>query len=343
MNTPNLEAETLNNLIDKFPAISAFLSTRGKAIFFPKHGVFAQSHEAKNTKINATIGMAIDNNGEIMRLESIASSIHLPANDFLPYAPCGGMEALRKKWRECIEERYPKLKNVPISLPVVTAGLTHALSIIAGLFISDGDEVIVAAPYWGNYNLIFENQFNAIFSSFDLFDHEKLNLNHLKKLLDKEGNKKTLLFSFPHNPSGYMPTKDEVKLMVKMIKETANKKQILIICDDAYEGLVYQETCHQESLFEQLADCHENIFVIKIDGITKEYSAWGLRVGFITFGIKNGTQELYDALINKTTGMIRASVSNTSHLSQAVILQALLNPRCASEKAQAIDLLKKRF
>lgn len=342
MNTLNSEAKTLNTIIEKFPAISAFLSPRGKAIYFPQQGIFAQSKEAKNTKINATIGMAYNNNGEIMHLNAISKPIHLPAKDFLSYAPCGGVEPLRQKWLALIYQKYPRLINTNISLPIVTVGITQALSIIAGLFLSDGDEIIIPSPFWENYRLIMEKQMSASITSFELFEGQSLNLNKLKELLNEKGDKKTLLLNFPHNPSGYMPTKNEMQRLFEIIKKAANKKQILIICDDAYEGQIYQNDCHQASPFEQLADLHENIFAIKIDGITKEYSAWGLRVGFITFGIKHGTKELYDALSNKTTGMIRASISNNSHLSQTITLQALSNPECFIEKAESLQLLKKR-
>ena len=49
-----------------------------------------------------------------------------------------------------------------------------------------------------------------------------------------------------------------------------------------------------------LAQAHQNILAIKIDGATKEEFVWGLRVGFITYGVKGGTKALYDALEQKT-------------------------------------------
>jgi aspartate/methionine/tyrosine aminotransferase len=87
-----------------------------------------------------------------------------------------------------------------------------------------------------------------------------------------------------------------------------------------------------ESLFSRLAGCHENLLAVKVDGITKEEYAWGLRVGFITYAIKNGSQELYSALENKTAGAVRVNISNSPHLSQSIFLQALNSGAHEKEK-----------
>ena len=47
-------------------------------------------------------------------------------------------------------------------------------------------------------------------------------------------------------------------------------------------GLVYENGIFKESLFSKLADLHENVLAVKVDGATKEDYAWGFRVGFIT-------------------------------------------------------------
>ncbi len=53
-----------------------------------------------------------------------------------------------------IFKKNPSLSN-EISLPVVSNGITHGLSIFGYLFIDD--EIIIPEPYWGNYNLVFKN------------------------------------------------------------------------------------------------------------------------------------------------------------------------------------------
>ncbi len=51
---------------------------------------------------------------------------------------------------------------------------------------------------------------------------------------------------------------------------------------------------------------------------------------------------VYDALERKTAGAVRGSISNASHLSQAVILKSMANARYPDEKREKFDILKSR-
>jgi aspartate/methionine/tyrosine aminotransferase len=124
------EAETLNNAIKSFSeTINGLLSARGRAIYFPKKGILSQSAEAKGKRINATIGIALDDDSTPMRLSFIADQIKLPPDSVFPYAPSPGLPKIREKWKQMIFEKNPSLADKIISLPIVTSGLTHGLSI----------------------------------------------------------------------------------------------------------------------------------------------------------------------------------------------------------------------
>jgi aspartate/methionine/tyrosine aminotransferase len=82
---------------------------------------------------------------------------------------------------------------------------------------------------------------------------------------------------------------------------------------------------------------------VKIDGPTKEDFAWGLRVGFVTFGTKNLAHGSAKALEAKAAGIVRGSVSSGSNLSQHLVLRSLLDPRTDAEKAGKIHILRERF
>ena len=72
-----------------------------------------------------------------------------------------------------------------------------------------------------------------------------------------------------------------------MILEAAEAgKEIVVLVDDAYYNLFYDETAIQESIFSKLAQVHDRVLCVKIDGATKENYAWGFRVGFITYSTK---------------------------------------------------------
>ena len=71
----NPQAEELNQAIkDCNESVLDLLSEKGKSIFFPKKGILAQTAEAKGKDINATIGIALEEDGSPMRLKFIAKT-----------------------------------------------------------------------------------------------------------------------------------------------------------------------------------------------------------------------------------------------------------------------------
>ena len=171
-------------------------------------------------------------------------------------------------------------------------------------------------------------------------------ISQFKQALEEnsKGNKLCVLLNFPQNPSGYSPTKEEAKAICQAIKDIAEKGcKVMVWCDDAYFGLDYEDNIERESLFAQLADIHENVFVAKIDGPTKEDFVWGFRCGFLTFAGKNLTDEHYDALVKKLMGDIRSSVSCCSTPPQAILLRAFKEPSLEADKKTYRDMLEKRY
>ena len=353
-------AEELNKIISAAnPAIFAMLSEKGKAIYFPKAGILGQSAEAKDKRLNATIGIGLNDDGSPIRLESIAKLVNLPPADVFPYAPGYGKPELRRLWQEKIREKNPTLKT-EISLPVATNALTNGLSLAGYLFVNPGDRVICADRFWGTYRLIFENGYGGELATFNTFKDGGFDLKSFKAALENkppsglkprlkplgglQNSKGVVLLNFPNNPSGYTPTEQEAKAIVEIIRELADADdQLVVLVDDAYFGLVYEDGIFKESLFALLADLHPNVLAVKIDGPTKEDYVWGLRVGFLTYAVKGGTPELLQALADKTAGAIRGNISNVSNLSQSLVLSALSSPDYASEKQEKFELLKSRY
>jgi aspartate/methionine/tyrosine aminotransferase len=344
-------AVELNQTIRRDNAsIEAMLSDVGRKLFFPK-GILSQSAEAKEKahRINATIGIAKEA-GRTMCFGSIMDSVQgIPASQALTYAPSYGIPALRKRWQEDIYAKNPSLNGTPISMPVVTCGITHAVSIFAEVWVDPGDVILVPDMMWGNYNMIFGVRQGARMSHYSLFnDDGGFNLEALAEAVAKEAKthqKIVVLLNFPQNPTGYTVSKDEAEGIVRILTQAAESgTHVLAVLDDAYFGLFYEAQTLKESLFAKLCGCHPNLLAVKLDGGTKEYFVWGLRIGFITYGLQcNGDPAaLYDALEKKTAGCVRGNISNASHLCQTMLLQAMQDPRHETEKEQKFDILKGR-
>lgn len=340
----NKQADALNKILqERYPVIYNLLSEKGRNIFFPKEGIVAQAAEARGKKINATLGSAVEDDGSPMRLESLAKNISIDPKDTFSYAPTSGKIELRKIWKDLMYKKNPSLRG-DTSLPIATIALTHGLSVIGYLFVNPLDEIILTDKFWGNYRLIFENAYGGALKAFTMFKGNSFDIDDFQRVLFEKSAKKIILLNFPNNPTGYAPTIQEAKKIIRCIFDCAEAgNEILVICDDAYFGLVYENGIYQESLFSELSHIHKNVLAVKIDGATKEEYAWGLRVGFITFGAQGITEEACNALEAKTAGVIRGSVSNAPNISQGLIYQSLISPEHEREKNEKYQILKSRY
>ena len=171
----------------------------------------------------------------------------------------------------------------------------------------------------------------------------QLNTSGFRETLIKirrNNGKLIILLNFPHNPTGYAITAEEAAEMKQAITEVAASGcRLLVLVDDAYFGLWYDDNALRESIFGWLVETHPNLLPIKIDGATKEEYAWGLRVGFLTFGLDGQAMK---GLEDKMTALIRANTSGTSQLSQSLVLEAMNSPQYTLEKNQKYELMKNR-
>lgn len=325
------------------------LSRLGKNLYFPK-GILTQSAEAKTKahKFNATIGIATEN-GEPMYLPCIHEKLAAfsPA-DLYGYAPPAGKPELRKLWRDKMLRDNPSLAGKVFGDPIVTNALTHGLSIVADLFVDEGDKVIMADMMWGNYNLTFGVRRGGEICKHETFtDRGEYNIDAFRQVLQKvakEHGKAVVVLNFPNNPSGYTPTVAEGEAIVEVLREEADKGcNLVVVTDDAYFGLFYDD-CLKESLFGRLVDLHPRILAVKIDGSTKEDFVWGFRTGFITFGGCGASEQtsVLKVLETKTLGIIRGTISNCPHPSQTFIIEGLKSPHYLAQKQQKFEIMKSR-
>ena len=322
------------------------LSDYGLRMYVPK-GIIVQSAEAKQkaTKYNATIGVALEN-GTAMYIPAMRAQFAdtMKVGEIFPYAPMGGVPALRKIWKEDMYAKNPLLAGKSISLPVVTSGLTNSLSLVCSLFVENGGDVVLPDMYWENYNLILDEQRQANKILFPLFKGDGFNTEGLDQALESADDCVTVILNFPNNPTGYTPTEAESDKIVAILKKHADAgKRITLITDDAYFGLFFDDEPCKQSLFAKVCDLSENILAVKCDAATKEEMVWGFRVAFVTYGSKGFTEEQYDALMQKTMGALRGSLSSCSLPAQNVLLKAMADPNHAADKEKGVKKIGERY
>lgn len=326
----------------------SFFSKLGENIILPQD-VLIQSKEtaAIPDAINATIGIATSNK-KAMALPSINKVItEINNSEYLPYSPTPGLPKMRELWKEKILADNPSINKDYLSLPMVTTGITQGIDIAANLFSESGDALLLPNLFWQNYAQIYTIKLGNKIYKYNQFDeNNEFSISNFKETLYSiKEDKISLILNFPNNPTGYTPSDVELNSLVDVIstyaKENKNK-QLIIVSDDAYFGLFFEKNHKTPTLSAtyKLAE-NENCLIVKLDGITKEFYSWGLRVGFITYYTKN--DELRKILLEKTQGYLRSTTSSPSNLSQQIAVRLLDNKQSLEEKEINDKIIEERY
>ena len=346
MITLNPLAKELNEKIQSInPVVFNLLSLLGQRCYLPK-GILSQSTEAnlKAYRSDATRAVALENDIAMYLPSSRRFVPEIAPNLVYGYAPALGQIELRRQWRTKIIVENPTLAGKSFSTPIVTSGMTHGFSLIGDLFVNGGDVLVLPDKIWGNYRLVFQTKYAAEIVTYPFFNSlGRLNTEGFSESLMQAGEgrqKLIVILNFPHNPTGYAINLVEAKQITQAIRQVAEQGvRLLVLVDDAYFGLWYDDNVLRESLFGWLTNLHPNIIPVKIDGATKEEYAWGLRVGFLTFGLDEGEIK---PLEEKITALIRVSTSGASQLSQTMVYQTMDTPGYRAEKQRKYETLKAR-
>ena len=206
---------------------------------------------------------------------------------------------------------------------VVSTGAKQSLANTFLAILNPGDEVIVSTPYWVSYpELIKLADGKPVFVEGD----EKSNYKFTKENLEKAVTAKTkaIVLNTPNNPTGTIYNKEELEV----IADFAKKYDIIIISDEMYEKLIYDNENHI-SIASLSKDAYERTIVINV--LSKSYSMTCWRIGYCA-----ASEKIAKLLIS-----IQSHVtSNVCSITQYAALEALNGPQ--DEITKMINEFEKR-
>ena len=175
--------------------------------------------------------------------------------------------------RESIAEKAELLYNTSINPDTqitVTPGGTYALYTALTTILQPGDEVIVFEPAYDSYIPSIElNGAKAIRISLT-FPEYKINWTVVKSKITEKT--RAIMINSPHNPTGSVLSKDDIEQLRTLTKNT----QIIIISDEVYEHLIFDDKQHESIL--KYPDLLERSFVSFSFG--KIYHCTGWKLGY---------------------------------------------------------------
>jgi len=337
-----------NAIADASPALARLLSPLGERVAFPPDIPF-QAAQARGKALNATIGQITDGRGGIVAPASLSAALGSLAradrNRAMLYSPVEGIAEVREAWRRWQRHGLSQRGDAQVStLPLVTVGLTHGLSLVADLFGGPGRWVAVPAPFWGNYRQTFAVRTGAQIVTAPAYRGGRYHCEAISEALADRpsGEPAIAILNLPSNPGGYSATTAERDRIRASLLEVADNRPLLVVCDDAYAGLVYEPGVPSASLFWELAGLHPNLIPVKLDGATKELSFFGGRIGFLTFPFERDSA-VATALESKVKCLTRATVGSPPAATQIIVLQALKSERARAEVEEIRQRLGARY
>lgn len=154
---------------------------------------------------------------------------------------------------------------------IVTAGAQEAIAVAMQTLLEPGDEVLLAAPYYGGYltNITLAGGVPVPVPTFEA-EGFALDPERLEAAITKRS--KVVALVSPSNPTGSMLGRDALV----RIAEIVERHDLVVVSDELYEKNVYVD--EPAISFASLPGMRER--TITINGFSKAYSMTGLRVGY---------------------------------------------------------------
>ncbi|APH56526.1 Aspartate aminotransferase [Granulibacter bethesdensis] len=225
------------------------------------------------------------------------------------YTDVAGTAALRN----AIVEKFRRdsgLDYAPDEIIVSTGGKQVIFNAMLAT-LNAGDEVIIPAPCWVSYpDIVALCDGKPVLVSCSEERSFKISPEELEAAITPKT--KWLMLNSPSNPTGAAYSAAELKALADVL---LRHPQVWIMTDDIYEKLVYGGFA-----FATLAQVEPRLKdrTLTVNGCSKAYAMTGWRIGFA-----GGPK----ALIKAMDKLQSQSTSNTSSISQAAAVEALIGPQ----------------
>lgn len=220
---------------------------------------------------------------ETISVAELLKLADVPMQD-LGHLTLGYTESLgNSKLREMIAETYAHVQTEDV---VMLATPVEGIYLLARATLDPGDEVIVMSPAYDALINTFEHVVGVLYvKKWEIVPGETqwhIDLDHLKKLITPRT--KMLVVNFPHNPTGFLPSRDQLEELGRIVDEN----DLILFCDEMYFGLVHSGTTPIPSAIDITRRA------VVLSGLSKTYGLPGLRTGWLVIQDK----ELRENIIN---------------------------------------------
>lgn len=153
------------------------------------------------------------------------------------YMSNSGYEDVREAVAQSLNQRFGTAfdqKNI-----VMTVGAAGGVNVILKTLLNPGDEVMVIAPYFGEYNSYVANYDGKVVVVSPNTDTFQPNLTELEEKITEKT--KAVIVNSPNNPTGVVYSEEIIQKMADILEKKQSRFQsdIYLISDEPYRELAY--------------------------------------------------------------------------------------------------------
>jgi aspartate aminotransferase len=192
------------------------------------------------------------------------------AAGFTKYTPGSGIPELRQAIADKLAADN-KLNYKPNQI-IVSNGAKHSCFNAILATCQPGDEVLIPAPYWLSYpEMVRLAGADPVFVQTKEENGWKMSAEDFQDAMTPRT--KMVILNSPGNPTGGVYTREELAAIV----EVAADEEILILSDEIYEKLTYDDVPHVSTA--TIPGAYD--ITITINGFSKAYAMTGWRLGYL--------------------------------------------------------------
>lgn len=156
---------------------------------------------------------------------------------------------------------------------LVSTGAKQSLANAMLALVDDGDEVLMAVPYWVSYPELVKLAGGVpVYLNGSPDNQYKMTPELIEQHITPRS--KILIINSPNNPSGTIYSREELSAIADVCKA----HDLIIISDEIYEKLIYGGIKH-ESIAAVSQDAFDRTIVV--NGVSKAYAMTGWRIGYL--------------------------------------------------------------
>lgn len=286
----------------------------------------AIAEKGKDAVVNATIGALLDDDGNLIVLDSVGEVFEkLAPLDYAEYAPIGGTPLFREAVQKAAFGNH-----VPEGFKeaVATPGGTGSLRNVISNYSSPGDRVLTSDWHWAPYNTI-AGEIGRSIDTFKFFDDNR-HFNgasfkeKVRELLSAQDSLVIILNTPAHNPTGYSLTLEDWDMVIGTLREEGTSgKAIALLIDAAYIDFAGDEDEYRRFL-PKLEALPENVISIVAYSLSKTFTLYGGRCGAMICVAK--TKEIADEFKRVCEFSSRGSWSNSAKFAQVILSRIYEDP-----------------